>query len=597
MAWANRRAGEVRVPSRWLRHMALIVALGVAIWLVDAAGHAAEATGGIDLGALLVGLLGGLAVFLFGMEQMGDALQAFAGGGLRRLLARLTRNRLAGLLTGFAVASVVQSSGTTTSMLVGLITIGLMSLGQALSVILGAGIGGTVTPQLAAFNIYGYALLFVAVGFAMWSVSRDQRTRQLGRLVLSFGLLFYGLKLMTDAMAPLREYEPFLELLASLRETWLAVAVATVFTALVQSSAATVGVVVVFAQQGLIDLETGIGLVLGANLGTCATALLASLGKSREAKRAAAALVTFKLIGIVLVLPLLGPFADLVRLASPELVERQVANAHTLWNVAIALLFLPFTQHFERLLHWLMPDLPEAEDANLKPRYLDRSMLDSPALAMGLVRREVGRVCNRLETMLDLIPAAVFEIDLDRAAELPPLDDQVDALYQAIAAYLTDVGQTTLSAEQADEVLAAITAVAEFECIGDVMETNLVEAAHSLADETDLLSAEAKGWLTAYHDLIRRAFRSTMIAFVSNEPAAAQVVLDMKSEITDLDARIRAWQLDELRQVDGRPPMSAYAVEMDILENLRRIYYHSKRVAKLVVRAEGAAAWTSASAG
>lgn len=597
------------MSSRWARRALLLVVLVAVVWLLAQARYVAAAGGGPNLGDLLVGMLGGVALFLFGMEQMADALQAAAGDRLRRMLAHLTRHRLVALLTGALVTAVVQSSTAVTVMVVGFISCGLMTLSQALGVILGADIGGTVTPQIVAFNVYGYALVFVALGFGVWFISKDNELRQQGRMLLGLGLVFYGLKLMSDAMHPFRDYQPFLDALASLDRIGLAVLSAAIFTALVHSSAATVGIAVVFASQGLVSLEAGIGLVLGANIGTCATAALAAIGKPREAQRAAAAHALFKLLGVLLVVPLLGPFAELVRAVSPvapagldELaaraaeVPRQIANAHSLFNLIIAALFLPLCGVYARFLTWLLPDRAEADGDQVAARYLDRTMIDQPTIALGLVRREVGRIGNRLERMIDLLPPAVFEGDRELLAELPVLDDQVDTLYEAIAAYLTEVGQSTLAPETADAVLAAITATAELEAIGDVMETNLVHAAHNLLDEGLVLSDEAKAWLLRYHDEVRRAFRATMVAFASNDRDAAQLVVDMKEPITELDAEIRARHLDLLRQGDGAGRMATYITEMDIVENLRRIYYHSKRVAKLVVRAEGAAAWTSAGA-
>ena len=262
-------------------------------------------------------LLGGLAVFLYGMEQMAEALKKVAGDSMKQILARLTNSRIMGLITGAFVTAIIQSSSVTTVMLVGFVTAGLMSLSQAIGVILGADIGTTITAQIVAFKVTKYALLLVAVGFGLIFMGKKDHIKQYGHLIMGLGLIFFGMGIMSDGMRPLRSYEPFIQLMQNVSNPVIGILVATLFTGLVQSSSATMGVVIAMALQGLITLEAGIALALGANIGTCATAGLAAIGKPREAVRVAVAHVSFKIVGVILIFPLIPYLADVVRDLSP----------------------------------------------------------------------------------------------------------------------------------------------------------------------------------------------------------------------------------------------------------------------------------------
>ncbi|HRX81799.1 MAG TPA: Na/Pi symporter, partial [Pirellulaceae bacterium] len=247
----------------------------------------------IEVGTILMGLLGGLALFLFGMDQMSDALKLIAGEGIKRDLAKLTTNRFTGALAGAFVTTIIQSSSVTTVLVVGFISAGLMSLTQSIGVIMGANIGTTVTAQLIAFKITHYSLVLVAIGFFMLFCSKNEKVRHYGHMIMGLGLIFFGMHLMSEGTSPLRTYPPFMDMMQQIDNPLTAILLAAVFTALVQSSSATTGLVITLASQGFISLDAGIALVFGANIGTCITAGLASLGKSREAVRAALVHVVF----------------------------------------------------------------------------------------------------------------------------------------------------------------------------------------------------------------------------------------------------------------------------------------------------------------
>jgi phosphate:Na+ symporter len=318
-----------------------------------------------------MGLVGGLALFLFGLDQVSSGLKQAAGDTLKTLLTRLTTNRFLGALTGAAVTGALNSSSVTTVLVVSFVTAGLMSLTQSVAVIMGANVGSTATAQLLAFNVSAYSLLPVAAGFFMMFAGKRNKVRDWGMMLMGLGLVFYGMGLMSEAMKPLRSYQPFVQALATMEKPVYGILAGAVFTGLVQSSAATVGLAIAMASEGLLTLPGGIALALGANIGTCATALLAALGKPVEAVRAATVHVLFNVLGVALWLPFIGLLSRLAVAVSPagaglEGVERlaaevprQIANANTLFNVVNTVAFIGFTGWFARFAIWLVPDRKE----------------------------------------------------------------------------------------------------------------------------------------------------------------------------------------------------------------------------------------------
>jgi len=363
---------------------------------------------------MIFGLLGGLGLFLFGMEMMSASMQRSAGGKMRSILSALTRNRFIGVGVGAFVTMVIQSSSATTVMLVSFVEAQLMTFARSLGVILGADIGTTITAQLIAFKLTDYALLMIALGFFMKMLGRRDNLRNIGEVLLGFGLLFYGMHVMSKAMYPLRSYTPFLNMLTELEHPILGILVGTAFTALIQSSSAFTGIVIVLAQQGFLTLEAGIPLIFGANIGTCVTAALASLNAGRDAKRVALAHTMFKVLGVVAAIAFIPLLARLVQDVSPggvidvadqtalaHFIPRQIANAHTIFNVTLTLLFLPFTGLFAKLIMRMMPDRVEVETARYDTRFLEPSLLSTPALALNLAKVEIIKMGESVKEMAE----------------------------------------------------------------------------------------------------------------------------------------------------------------------------------------------------
>ena len=570
--------------------------LGVVLWMFAMPGVAATGDAGLDWVQMFIQLAGGLALFLFGMDQMGESLKIVAGDKMRLILGRLTTNRLMGLVTGTLVTAIIQSSSVTTVMLVGFVTANLMSLSQAIGVILGADIGTTITAQIVAFPVKKYALLLVAVGFLMIFTSKREDIRQYGVLIMGLGMIFFGMAVMSGAMKPLRSYEPFIELMQNVSNPLIGILVSTAFTALIQSSSATMGVVIVLASQGLISLEGGIALALGANIGTCATAGLAALGKPREAVRVAVAHVTFKIVGVLLIVGFIPPFADVVRSISPAAehltgldrlaadTPRQVANAHTLFNVGIAFLFLPFAGVFARFCEWVVPDRPltEAEelDARYEPKYLDDVLLDTPVLALERTQLEIGRLGDRVNDMYDAFLEPTFAHDTARLEEIAEMDVDVDMLHARIVAYLARISSGELSRNESDVLLRLIQAANQIEHMGDLIETNLVGLGQKLAEDGVTVSPQTADIIRDYHRKVGDALRGSTDAFREDDRKLARRVRKMKPEMAELAMGSVRHALDRL-VADEPNRLQAYTREMELIENLSRIYRHSRRLAGL----------------
>ncbi len=552
----------------------------------------------LQWGVMGMTLFGGLALFLFGMEQMAESLKAVAGERMRQILARLTSNRLLGAVTGAFVTAIIQSSSVTTVLVVGFITAGLMSLAQSVGVIMGANIGTTITAQIVAFKVTKAALLMVGVGFSMLFLSKQERTRQYGTMIMGLGLVFFGMSIMSDAMKPLRSYQPFLDLMVHMENPWVAILVAAGFTGLIQSSSATTGIVIVMASQGFITLPAGIALAFGANIGTCVTALLAAIGKPREAVRAAVVHVLFNVAGVLLWVMFIPQLAEFVAWLSPKYPElsgaarmaaetpRQIANAHTIFNLANTLIFIGFTTQIARLVERLIPDSPlEAEGLMVRARYLDEELLSTPSLALDRVRLEVQHMGEIVQEMLQQILPAILTGNRQNLAAVRRRDDEVDLLYEQIIDYMGKIGKRSLTDRQTDELLRLMEAVSNLENIGDVIETNLVDLGYDRIDAGISISAPTRKVLTGFHRVIGKACDAAIQAVSQNNQQVAQTVLEMKQEISRLADSAAVHQAQRLvAEEPNRIP--AYTIEIDIIEKQKRIYYFAKRMAKTVVPPE-----------
>jgi phosphate:Na+ symporter len=581
------------LPRFLVPALAALTALAVTPAFAAASGTDSD----INWWNMAMSLFGGLALFLFGMEQMADALKAVAGERMKIILAKLTTNRFMGAATGAFVTAIIQSSSVTTVLVVGFITAGLMSMAQSIGVIMGANIGTTITAQIVAFKVTKAALLMVAVGFSMLFFSKQEKIKQYGGMLMGLGLVFFGMSVMSDAMKPLRTFEPFLDLMTSMENPLIGILVAAAFTGLVQSSSATTGIVIVMASQGFITLQAGIALAFGANIGTCVTAVLASIGKPREAVRAAVVHVLFNVFGVLLwiaFIPQLAEFVAWLSPAHPELsgtdrlaseAPRQIANAHTIFNIANTLIFIGFTTQFARLVERLVPDKPVEEKIIAQPKYLDEELLETPSLALDRARLEIGHMGDRVKEMLKDIMAAIVNGDRAMLKKIAKIDDEVDILHGHIVTYLGRISQKALTEQQTGVLVKLMGAANDLENIGDIIETDLVYLGNEGIDNHVAISKETRAMLAKLHDIVSTTAELAIDAVMENDEQAAQEVIGMKADIGRL---MDSAAMHESRRLVAEEPnrLAAYTLEIDIIEKLKRIYYFSKRMAKAVMPEE-----------
>ncbi|TCP40791.1 Na/Pi cotransporter family protein [Rhodovulum marinum] len=533
------------------------------------------------LGTLSTTLVGGLALFLFGMEIMTRALKQVAGASMKMMLARMTGNRFAGLVAGAVVTALIQSSSVTTVLLVGFISAGLMTTAQSVAVIFGANIGTTITAQILAFDVDALALPLLSIGFFGAFLARRSRFAEIGRIVLGLGLIFFGMATMKAAMEPLRDVPAFVDFLAALDNVALAALAGAAITGIMQASAVTAGLAIVLTAQGLIDLDTAIAIALGANIGTCVTALLASIGQPREAVRAAMVHVIFNVVGVLLWIGFIDQLALLAKVAVPEgaSTPRHLANAHTIFNVLNAFAFLGFTTQITRFVEWLLPDRPERIEPRFAPRHLDAKFLEVSAIALDAARLEIGHLCELVRSLLDAaVPAVVTgsPLEIDR---LRVMDRPVDLLHREIVSYLRQVSLGSLPEGQSARMMALIRVANDLEHIGDLVATGLVTSARKRNEENVVISPQTAAMIARLHREVIRAFDGIANAMDAQDAGPAKAVREMKAGFTQLLEEAAAHEVARLR-ADAPRRLHTYTREIELTETFEDIFKILRRIAR-----------------
>ena len=544
---------------------------------------------------MLVNLGGGLALFLYGMHKMTEALKIVAGERVKDILEKLTTNRFSAAFAGTVVTAVIQSSSITTVLVVGFITAGIMTFQQSIGVILGANVGTTITAQIIAFKVTKAALLLIAAGFFTEILAKNPRLKQFGVMSMGLGLLFFGMELMSQATAPLRSYEPFMQLMREMANPLWGVLIGAVFTALVQSSSATTGIVIVMATQGLLTLETGIALILGSNIGTCVTAMISAFGKPREAMQAATAHVLFNVIGVLLFVGFIPQYADLVRQLSPVSdnleglaqlaadTPRQIANAHTFFNVFNLVLFLGFTTTLARIVLRIVPPLPPEPVPETSPQFLDNYYLDQPAMALERTRLELERIGQKVTAMIrDSLPTLTVGTR-ERIQALQKRDIEIDSLTDAVALYLRKLTTMNLVEPQPTLINIYFGAANYLENIADIVETGIAGDSFKRLEKKLAISAETEESLKEIHKELYLAAQLTIEALLEHDEIKAQHVIDAKAHYNGLIERCRSNLYFQMKS-EREDELSLYKLETSTLENYRRIHNVLRRICLLVAK-------------
>ncbi|EEX49037.1 MULTISPECIES: Na/Pi cotransporter family protein [Jonquetella] len=524
-------------------------------------------------------LLGGIGLFLYGMKLLSDALQDLAGDRMRQLIAALTSRPWRGVLVGTVVTMIIQSSSATTVMVVSFVQAGLMQLRQALAVCMGANVGTTVTAQLIAFNISDLALPCIGVGMLLALFGRSKRQRFIGNGIFGFGLLFLGMNIMSDSMAFMRDRKEFF--LAFSDHPLMGVLAGTVLTMIVQSSSATVGLTMAIASQGFLPLSAAIPILLGDNLGTTITAVLASLAASREAKQAALGHVLNKLIGVLIVLPFLPAAEHLIGLTSHS-IGRQIANAHTLFNLANTVILFPFITPLTRFIQKVLPAEPRLVYSG--PQFLDNRLLESsPAAAVAATKQELLRMGRFALSMLDDSRSALLERQKDAAERVAQTEKIVNELNRAVAEYAAKLWHTHLASELSSLLASYVNGAGDVERIGDHC-TNLIEMYEYVEENKVSFSPMGYQELAGMFDLVRRAVSFCLDAFDRDDMAMSnEVAGPLEDEIDQMEQNLRATHIARLNE--GACSPAAGIAFVDVLSNLERIGDHAHNVS-LIVRDE-----------
>ena len=505
---------------------------------------------------LFTGLFGGMGMFLYGMEMMSDGMKVTAGNSMRTILEKLTSNKYLAVLVGAFVTMVIQSSSATTVMLVSFVNSGLLAFSQALGVILGSNIGSTVTAQIVAFKVTDYALLLIATGSIMSLFSKKETIKNLGLVVLGFGLLFYGMKVMSDTMKPLRSDPAFNSILTSFENPFLGILAGAIFTALVQSSSATTGIVITLASGGSITLEAGIPLIFGANIGTCITALLAGLNASRDAKRVAVAHVTFNVIGVLLFCFWIPTFADIISQTSQN-IPRQIANAHTIFNIIASVVFIPFTGFIAKTIIHYFPD--KKVDRNIeKPAvlHLDDSLVSQPEAAInnaqaeikgvvGLTERVVGTLVRPFIKGQELID--IENNDQDLMIGMNQRVEKISFLNQKISEYLITASKSDLSSNQSKELFTLVSIVNYLSSMNDLIKVRFVSLVSKKEGINEDFSDTDQQEAIDYHKRLIKQVNRLDKFFIKFDKEKMEKIIIKGKENTDFEKKYKLDRIERMK--------------------------------------------------
>ncbi|WP_071394563.1 Na/Pi cotransporter family protein [Bacillus tuaregi] len=537
----------------------------------------------INYQEMLFHFFGGLGIFLFGIKYMGDGLQSAAGDRLKSILDRFTTNPFMGVLAGIIVTALIQSSSGTTALTVGLVSAGFMTLRQAIGVIMGANIGTTVTAFIIGIDIGAYALPIIALGAIFLFFFKNRLITALGQVVFGFGALFFGLELMGDGMKPLSSLDAFRELTLSMSDNpILGVVVGTVLTVIVQSSSATIGILQGLFSEGTISLNAALPVLFGDNIGTTITAIIASIGASISARRAALVHVTFNIIGTIIFVILLVPFTALITNLQNMLnlnPEMTIAFAHGTFNISNTIIQFPFIA----LLAWIVTKIIPGEDEfiDTKPQHLNPTLIEhSPAIALGQAKEELKRMGEFSLSGLEDAFTYLKTNDKKYAENALQYETGINHLDRKITEYLLAISSKSLSNKERDDFSDIADSIRDIERIGDHME-NIVELIDYKINKKVLFSEEAYGELREMYELTTNTLQTALTAFFENNLEMSKDVLSKEEEIDKMERVLRKRHI--LRLNERLCSGDAGIVFVDIISNLERIADHACNIAEAVI--------------
>ena len=541
----------------------------------------------MSFGTILT-MAGGLGLFLFGMELMSDSIEKVAGARLRRILEIFTTNRFMGMIVGIIFTGIIQSSSACTVMVVSFVNSGLMNLYQAAGVILGANIGTTITSQLVSFNLSKIAPLILLVGVVVMMFTKKEKVRKVAEVVVGFGILFVGLSTMSQAMANMKNEPQVVNLLMSLKNPFLATLMGFALTAIIQSSSVTVSIVLLLANQDLLPLPITLYIILGCNIGACATAMLASMTGKKDAKRAALIHLLFNIIGTVIIYIALfvagDQIVELIKSISADN-GRFVANAHTLIKIAQVIMLFPFTGWLVKMTYLIVPgeDQKVGYRESYQLKYIGDKVVFNPATAVVEVIKELERMASLAEENLNRAMNALITLDEEDIEEVYEVEKNINFLNHAITDYLVKINQTTLPIEDLNSLGALFHVVNDIERIGDHAE-NVADAARQRKEEGVSISKEAQKELGDVLEMVNKIIRYAVEMFAKSDETHMQEIITLEDQVDEKERELQKKHVERLTKGECSP--EAGMIFSDIVSGLERVADHATNIAFAITTEE-----------
>ena len=532
---------------------------------------------------IAIGIMGGLGLFLYGMNLMGDGLQKSAGSKLKRIIELLTSNVIMGVLVGMVVTMVIQSSSATTVMVVGFVNAGIMSLTQAIGVIMGANIGTTITAQLVSLDVDFLAPVALGIGIVIYMFSNKPKHKNIAEILIGFGILFTGMDFMKEAVKPLAGYQGFTDMLLSFgHHPILGVLMGFAITAIVQSSSASMGMLIALASQGLIPITAALPILYGENIGTCVTSLISSIGASRNARRAAIMHLTFNVLGSMIFMFILSkPIVAIVTAIDPTDAARQIANAHTLFNILNVIVLLPFNKLIVKLALKLVPETKgEQDDDDKVVKYIDDRMIETPSIALANIIKETLRMGEKSKESLN----AAMDGIVDKSKEMIELsfkrEKLINELQKSILNYLLKLSKASLNEDSRETVDALFNTVNDIERIGDHAE-NIAELAKDIVDLEISFSDVGIGELKDMYNKVVSTYTYALEAMRTSNVELACKVIKMEEQVDMMEKSCRANHMNRLNS--SSCSIESGVIYLDIISNLERVSDHAVNIAQQVI--------------
>lgn len=532
--------------------------------------------------SVFISVLGGLGLFIYGMNLMGSGLQKACGERLKAIIAVIIKNKFYAVLVGVFVTMVIQSSSATTVMVIGFVNAGVMTLSQSVGIIIGANLGTTITAQIIAFNISKYAPIFIAIGVFFWLRAKNEKKKDVAEILIGFGILFLGMSIMSKGLAPLAEEQWFKNILISLNNPFLGVIAGLLLTTILQSSSASIGLLEALGMQGLININQAFGILFGDNIGTTTTAMLSSIGASKNAQRAAFIHFLFNLIGTIIFMTVLRlPIQYLVEYLSPGNVERQIANAHTLFNLVNVGIQLPFSHLLVKLAEKAIKgDDKKTDQYSI---YLDNRIIETPSIAILQVRKEVERMGVLVLASLEATIKAFYDKNSDNIRYVLENENKINKLEKEIINYLVLLSDKNLSDDEKRQVFKMMNTINDYERIGDHCE-NIIEVVQEIIEENDVFSKTAFDEYKYISDSVLNSVQYTVEAFDKNNKEVALKVKPIEELVDKLEKEYRHNHMQRINSGICEP--SSGVKFLDILSNFERITDHALNVADYILDKE-----------